>query len=61
MFAPFSYFLLSDAISRKSACFFRPKGDSSVEEFMIDEMVAGQFKFYRQTCFNEIGGFVNAS
>jgi len=39
---------------------FRPEGASSVEEFMIDEMVAGQFKFYRQTCFSEIGGFVEA-
>jgi len=39
---------------------FRPEGNSSVEEFMIDEMVAGQFKFYRQTCFDQIGGFVEA-
>jgi glycosyltransferase involved in cell wall biosynthesis len=39
---------------------FRPEGAGAVEEFMIDEMVAGQFKFYRQTCFSQIGGFVEA-
>lgn len=30
-----------------------------VEEFMIDEMVAGQFKFYRREAFEAIGGFVH--
>ncbi len=29
-----------------------------VENFMIDEMVAGQFKVYRRQAFEEIGGFV---
>ncbi len=29
-----------------------------VEEFMIDEMVAGQFKLYRREPFERIGGFV---
>jgi hypothetical protein len=29
-----------------------------VEEFMIDEMVAGQFKLYRREAFERIGGFV---
>jgi hypothetical protein len=33
---------------------FRSEGDRLVEEFMIDEMVAGQFKLYRE----RIGGFV---
>ncbi len=28
------------------------------ENFMIDEMVAGQFKLYRREAFEEIGGFV---
>jgi glycosyltransferase involved in cell wall biosynthesis len=37
---------------------FRPEGDGFVEEFMIDEMVAGQFKLYRRDAFERIGGFV---
>ncbi|MEE9386233.1 MAG: glycosyltransferase family A protein [Nannocystaceae bacterium] len=37
---------------------FRPEGVQFVEEFMIDEMVAGQFKLYRRTHFEAIGGFV---
>ncbi len=37
---------------------FRPEGDTLVEEFMIDEMVAGQFKVWRQSCFQAIGGLV---
>jgi glycosyltransferase involved in cell wall biosynthesis len=36
---------------------FRPTGDTLVEEFMIDEMVAGQFKLYKRKVFDEIGGF----
>jgi hypothetical protein len=27
-------------------------------EFMVDEMVAGKFKFYRQAAAEKIGGFV---
>jgi glycosyltransferase involved in cell wall biosynthesis len=38
---------------------FRPEGDGFVEEFMIDEMVAGQFKLYRKPAFERIGGFVS--
>jgi glycosyltransferase involved in cell wall biosynthesis len=38
---------------------FRRRTDGSlVEEFMIDEMVAGQFKLYRREAFERIGGFV---
>jgi poly-beta-1,6-N-acetyl-D-glucosamine synthase len=37
---------------------FRPEGEGFVEEFMIDEMVAGQFKLYRRAAFEAIGGFV---
>ena len=37
---------------------FRPEGDGEVEEFMIDEMVAGQWKLYRRECFEGIGGLV---
>jgi glycosyltransferase involved in cell wall biosynthesis len=37
---------------------YRLEGDRIVEEFMIDEMVAGQFKLYRRDAFERIGGFV---
>jgi len=37
---------------------FRRAGDRLVEEFMIDEMVAGQFKLYRREAFEKLGGFV---
>ena len=36
---------------------FRPEDDGQVEEFMIDEMVAGQFKLYKRAAFDAIGGF----
>ena len=36
---------------------FRPEDGGLVEEFMIDEMVAGQFKLYKRAAFDEIGGF----
>lgn len=36
---------------------FRPEGEGLVEEFIIDEMVAGQFKLYKRSCFEAIGGF----
>ena len=38
--------------------YLEDEGDQ-VEEFMIDEMVAGQWKLYRKECFEEIGGFVH--
>ena len=38
---------------------FRPQGDGFVEEFMVDDMVAGQFKLYRRSCFDAIGGLVS--
>lgn len=37
---------------------YRREGGGFVEEFMIDEMVAGQFKLYRRDAFERIGGFV---
>jgi biofilm PGA synthesis N-glycosyltransferase PgaC len=37
---------------------FREEGATQIEEFMIDEMVAGQFKLYRREAFEKIGGFV---
>ena len=36
---------------------FRPEKGGFVEEFMIDEMVAGQFKLYKSAAFDDIGGF----
>lgn len=36
---------------------FRPEGKGYVEEYIIDEMVAGQFKLYKRDAFDEIGGF----
>jgi len=36
---------------------FRPEKGGLVEEFIIDEMVAGQFKLYKRAAFDAIGGF----
>jgi glycosyltransferase involved in cell wall biosynthesis len=36
---------------------FRPENSGFVEEYMIDEMVAGQFKLYKRDAFESIGGF----
>jgi glycosyltransferase involved in cell wall biosynthesis len=36
---------------------FRPEKDRLTEEFIIDEMVAGQFKLYDRKAFDDIGGF----
>ena len=36
---------------------FRPEKSGLVEEFIIDEMVAGQFKLYKRAAFDDIGGF----
>ncbi len=46
------------SLAAASGKVFRPEGEGYVEEFMIDEMVAGQFKLYRRQCFEQIGGFV---
>jgi hypothetical protein len=37
---------------------FREEDGKHVEEIIIDEHVAGQFKLYRRVAFEEIGGFV---
>lgn len=52
------YFERDPKLAAASGKVFRPEGDGFVEEFMIDEMVAGQFKLYRRECFEAIGGFV---
>lgn len=36
---------------------FRPEKGGLVQEFIIDEMVAGQFKLYKRSAFEDIGGF----
>ncbi len=43
------------AVSGKT---FRPEDGGLVEESIIDEQVAGQFKLYRWSAYCEIGGFV---
>ena len=39
---------------------FRNDRGRRVEEFMIDDMVAGQWKTWRAECYREIGGLVRA-
>jgi cellulose synthase/poly-beta-1,6-N-acetylglucosamine synthase-like glycosyltransferase len=46
------------ALAAASGKVFRRQGSELVEEFMIDDMVAGQFKLYRRDAFEKIGGFV---
>ena len=36
---------------------FRPEKGDYVEEFIINDMVAGQFKLYKRSAFDDIGGF----
>ena len=45
------------ALAAVSGKVFRPEDGKLVEEFIIDEMVAGQFKLYRRDMFEDIGGF----
>ena len=51
-------FAIDPALGAASGKVFRPEKDHEVEEFMIDEMVAGQWKLYRRECFEAIGGLV---
>lgn len=37
---------------------YRIEEGKRIEEFMIDEMTAGQFKCYRRACWDDIGGLV---
>lgn len=55
MFAEFESDPKLAAVSGKV---FRTEQQERVEEIIIDEHVAGQFKLYRRTAFEEIGGFV---
>jgi glycosyltransferase involved in cell wall biosynthesis len=52
------YFDGDSELAAASGKVYRREGDRLIEEFMIDEMVAGQFKLYRREAFERIGGFV---
>lgn len=52
------HFAADPALAAASGKVFRREGAGLVEEFMIDAMVAGQFKLYRRESFERIGGFV---
>jgi len=54
----FEYFNRDPSLAAASGKVFRPENGNLVEEYMIDEMVAGQFKFYRREAFDRINGFV---
>ena len=47
----------NEKLAAVSGKVFRPEGDGHVEEYIIDEMVAGQFKLYKRKAFEQIGGF----
>jgi glycosyltransferase involved in cell wall biosynthesis len=53
-----SKFAAAPKLGSASGKVFRPEGNRLVEEFMIDDMVAGQFKLYRRECYEDIGGLV---
>jgi len=54
-----SYFERDPKLAAASGKVYRrEEGGRLIEEFMIDEMVAGQFKLYRKEAFERIGGFV---
>jgi glycosyltransferase involved in cell wall biosynthesis len=53
-----SYFDADPALAAASGKVYRREAGELIEEFMIDEMVAGQFKLYRREAFETIGGFV---
>ncbi|MBC3930505.1 glycosyltransferase [Undibacterium curvum] len=55
MFAEFERDPKLAAVSGKV---FRTEQNQRIEEIIIDEHVAGQFKLYRRNAFEEIGGFV---
>jgi cellulose synthase/poly-beta-1,6-N-acetylglucosamine synthase-like glycosyltransferase len=53
-------FAADPKLAAASGKVYRREAEGLVEEFMIDEMVAGQFKLYRREAFERIGGFVRA-
>lgn len=52
------HFANDSQLAAASGKVYRSENGALIEEFMIDEMVAGQFKLYRRECFEKIGGFV---
>ncbi|MFQ5697648.1 MAG: glycosyltransferase [Myxococcota bacterium] len=56
----FERFDADPLLAAASGKVFRRESGRRVEEFMVDDMVAGQFKLYRRVAFEKIGGFVRA-
>lgn len=54
----FAEFAQNPRLAAVSGKVFREEGQQKVEEYIIDQHVAGQFKLYRRAAFEEIGGFV---
>lgn len=54
----FEQFALEPKLAAVSGKVYREEEGQKIEEIIIDEHVAGQFKLYRKTAFEEIGGFV---
>jgi len=52
------WFRANPSLAAASGKVFRRENGRFIEEYIIDEMVAGQFKFYRKQAFDQIGGFV---
>jgi poly-beta-1,6-N-acetyl-D-glucosamine synthase len=54
----FAQFELDARLAAVSGKVYREEKDFLVEEYTIDEQVAGQFKLYRREALSDIGGFV---
>ncbi|MBP7491402.1 MAG: glycosyltransferase family 2 protein [Rhodoferax sp.] len=54
----FKAFAANPRLAAVSGKVFRPEDGKLIEELIIDEHVAGQFKLYRWSAFCDIGGFV---
>lgn len=54
----FDQFAKDEKLAAVSGKVFREEDGKKIEEIIIDEHVAGQFKLYRRVAFEQIGGFV---
>ena len=54
----FKEFEANPKLASVSGKVYREEDGEKIEEYIIDEHVAGQFKLYRRSAFEEIGGFV---
>lgn len=54
----FKHFAEDERLAAISGKVFREENGKRIEEHIIDEHVAGQFKLYRREAFKDIGGFV---